>query len=324
MAAASRRRIVLSEATDPRVFTAGIRALDFCDVTMVCRDGNERDAVAKLAKEEGMADRLGKIDVVTAPEHPHFGAFSKNLEMRRAGKKIPDTTAPLNFANMLVSEKQVCGHVSGAVHTSGDVVKSAVQIVGLAGGISKVSSFFIFLKDSRKEPLIYADCAVNVNPTSQEMAEIAALSAASCKALYPDKEPKIAFCSFSTKGSAAGPEVQKVQDALAIFKEGNPSALADGEMQIDAALLESVGKKKAPGSPVAGQANVLIFPNLDSGNMCYKITERLAGFAATGPILQGMASPCNDLSRGCSSQDVEDAMVITALQAIAAGARVAP
>lgn len=164
--------------------------------------------------------------------------------------------------------------------------------------------------------MVYSDCGLVIDPSSEELAAIAAQSAASCKALLR-QEPKIAMLSFSTKGSARHAKVSKVTDALAILQDAHPEVQADGELQFDAAYLPSVGQTKAPGSDVAGQANVMIFPNLDAGNIGYKITQRIGGYAAIGPILQGLAKPANDLSRGCSAEDVTQMIAVTVLQAMA-------
>lgn len=308
--------MVLSEAADVRVLMAATRSLDFCDVTLVCRDAAERDVVHGLAKNEGKAAELAKMELVSAADHPERERLASALAARRAGKKVPDLSLPLNFANVLVMDKLAHGHVTGAVHTSGDVVRSAVQIVGMKQGVSKVSSFFVMDRKDRPQPLIFADCAVMVDPNSQELAEIADLAASNFSALFPDRTPKVALLSFSTKGSASSPHVDKVTEALRILKERRPDLACDGELQLDAALVEKTAKSKAPGSPVAGDANILVFPNLDSGNIGYKLTQRLGGFDAIGPVVQGLAGACNDLSRGCSSEDVEGTMILSCLQAM--------
>lgn len=249
-------------------------------------------------------------------DHPEAEAMRADLALRRKGKTIPDTSQPLGFANLLVAAGLADGHVAGAITSSGDVVKSAVQIVGMSEGVTKMSSFFVMAPQDR-EPMFFADCAVVVDPSSEELAEIASLAASNFRALFPERVPRVALLSFSTKGSASGLAVDKVTDALRFLRERCPDLDADGELQLDAAIVPSVAKSKAPGSNVAGDANVLIFPTLDAANIGYKLAQRLGGAAAVGPILQGLRKPCNDLSRGCSAEDVEGAMVITALQAVA-------
>lgn len=313
-AAANRRNIALAEPLDPRTLKAANGALEFCDITLVCSSGRERDQVLKLASELGFASSVGGMEVVAADEHPRRADFAAALAERRAGKKVPDLSQPLNFANALVAEGLADGHVSGAVHTSGDVVRSAVQIVGLRKDVSKVSSFFI-MEPPGREPLLFADCAVVVEPSAAELAEIADLAASNHRALFPAVEPRVALLSFSTKGSAESPSVHKVREALGLLRARSPGLACDGELQLDAALVPSIGAKKAPGSNVAGAANVLIFPSLDAANIGYKLVERLAGAKAAGPVLQGLKKPCNDLSRGCSAEDLEGTILITALQA---------
>lgn len=313
-AAANRRKIVLAEPLDPRTLTAANGAIDFCDVTLVCSSSKERDKVVALASELGFASSVGRMEVVAADSHPQGAAFSAALAARRGAKSVPDVGLPLNFANILVAEGLADGHVSGAVYTSGDVVRSAVQIVGLRPDVSKVSSFFI-MEPPGRDPLLFADCAVVVDPSAAELAEIADLAASNHRALFPDVEPRVALLSFSTKGSAESPSVHKVREALDLLRARSPSLACDGELQLDAALVPSVGAKKAPGSSVAGAANILIFPTLDAANIGYKLVERLAGAKAAGPVLQGLRRPCNDLSRGCSAEDLEGTILITALQA---------
>jgi phosphate acetyltransferase len=210
------------------------------------------------------------------------------------------------------------GEVTGADHSTGDVLRPAFHYVKTAPGISVVSgAFLMILKDKsfgEDGVLIYADGAVHPDPTDKELAEIAIATAHTTRAIA-GFEPRIAMLSFSTKGSASHELVDKVVSATKIAKEMAPDLMIDGELQADAALVEAIGQKKAPGSKIAGKANVLIFPNLDSGNIAYKLTQRLAGAEAIGPILQGMAAPVNDLSRGCSVSDIVSMIAITANQA---------
>jgi phosphate acetyltransferase len=219
---------------------------------------------------------------------------------------------------MMVYSRDAGGEVAGASNTTGNVLKAAFQTVGPAAGIKTVSSFFLMITNNKffgeNGIVLFADCAVNPNPDAQALAEIAVATAGNCKA-FLDVEARVAMLSFSSKGSATHPDVDKVTNALEIAKRMNPDLQIDGELQADAALLPSIGGKKAPGSPVAGKANVLIFPNLDAGNIGYKLVERIAEAEAVGPIIQGLAKPVNDLSRGCSVDDIVNVVAITAVQA---------
>ncbi|MBT1071194.1 phosphate acetyltransferase [Pelotalea chapellei] len=224
----------------------------------------------------------------------------------------------LYYAGMMVRNGDAGGEVAGATGTTGNVLKAAFQTVGPAKGIKTVSSFFLMVTKTpsfgENGIVLFADCAVNPNPDAQALAEIAVATAGNCKA-FLDVEARVGMLSFSTKGSATHPDCDKVLKAMEIAKQIQPDLLIDGELQADAALLPKVGEKKAPGSPVAGKANVLIFPDLDAGNIGYKLVERVAGAEAVGPIIQGLAKPVNDLSRGCSIDDIVNVTAITAVQA---------
>jgi phosphate acetyltransferase len=212
---------------------------------------------------------------------------------------------------MLVYEGKADGMVSGATHSTANTVRPALQIIKTKKGMSRVSGAMIM--ERKDEKYIFADCAINIDPDSETLAEIAYQSSKTAEMVGLD--PKIAMLSFSTKGSAKGPMVTKVQDATDLVHQKYPDLVCDGELQFDAAVVPRVGEAKAPGSAVAGHANVFIFPELQSGNISYKVAERLGGFSAIGPVLQGLAAPINDLSRGCKTEDVYLLAILTAAQA---------
>jgi phosphate acetyltransferase len=224
---------------------------------------------------------------------------------------------PLYFGNLMLMKGMADGLLAGADNTTGDVLRAALHTVKTKKGINTVSGAFVMIlpEDTYGDNgvFIFGDCAVNPDPTAEQLADIT-ISCAETKQSLIGGDSTVAMLSFSTKGSAAHPNVDKVTQALAMVKERRPDLMVDGELQLDAAVVQSVADKKAPGSEVAGKANVLVFPDLQSGNIGYKLVQRFANASAIGPILQGMAKPVNDLSRGCSVQDVVDMIAITALQ----------
>ena len=223
------------------------------------------------------------------------------------------------FGTMMVKMGDADGLVSGACHSTANTLRPALQILKTAPGTKLVSAFFIMCTKSPEfgadGTLLFADCGLNINPNADELSEIALASAESWKAFMPDEEPKVAMLSFSTMGSAKGDVPTKVQEAVKLANEKNPELALDGDLQLDAALVQSVADLKAPNSSVAGNANILVFPDLEAGNIGYKLVQRFGGAEAYGPVLQGIAKPVNDLSRGCSADDIVGVVAITAVQA---------
>lgn len=314
--------VVLPESYDERMFFAAQQIVEQGLAKVVLLGDVEQ--VKKTAAEKGVnLDGVDIVDPVTSPKlDGYIDAFvelrkSKGMTAEEARKIL---TAPDNlyFAGMMVRQGDAGGEVAGATSTTGNVLKAAFQTVGTAPGIKTVSSYFFMVTKTptfgENGIILFADCAVNPNPDAQALAEIAVATARNCKA-FLDVDARVAMLSFSTKGSAAHSDIDKVTKAMEIAKQIDPNILIDGELQADAALLPKVGEKKAPGSPVAGKANVLIFPDLDAGNIGYKLVERVAGAEAVGPIIQGLAKPVNDLSRGCSVEDIVNVAAITAVQA---------
>lgn len=320
-AKSSVKRIVLPEGTEPRTVKAAakITAQGIARVTLL---GNPED-VRRVAAETG-ADLAG-ISVIDPASDEKSAAYAELLfELRKAKGMTEDqarelvTGNPLYYGAVMLKAGDADGMVAGAINSTGNVLRPALQIIKTAPGIKVVSSCFIMeLPDAKwgdEGVMVFGDCAVIPNPSAEELAAIALASAESGRQLV-DLDPRVAMLSFSTKGSAKHENVTKVQEATKLAHELAPELPLDGELQADAALVESVGQLKSPGSAVAGHANVLVFPDLQAGNIGYKLVQRLAGAEAIGPIIQGLAKPVSDLSRGCSVDDIVSVVAITAVKA---------
>lgn len=320
-AAQHNKTIVLPEGNDDRIIEAA---------TMITKEGIARvillgnpEEITKKAKENSW--NLSGVQVMDHMKSDKMKYYveefaklrkSKGITLEQAREAMKD---PLYFGAMMVKLDVADGMTAGAVYATGDVLRPAFQIIKTAPGIPVVSSCFLMEMPDKKfganGAFVYGDCGVNPDPDAQQLGAIAASTAMTMKQVV-GHEPVVALLSFSTKGSAEHPKVDKVREATRIAQEMAPQFLFDGELQADAALVESVAVSKAPGSQVAGNANVLVFPDLDSGNIAYKLTQRLAGAEAVGPICQGLAKPVNDLSRGCNATDVMNVVAVTVLQSV--------
>lgn len=314
------KTIVLPEATDERVLQAAdiILKEGFANIILV---GDEKQLLDK-ANEKGFD--LSKATIVnpekSSKHEEYVEAFYelrklKGIDINKAKELIND---PVYFAMMMVKQGDCDGLVSGAIHSTADTLRPALQILKTAPNTKLVSAFFLMVVPNceygEKGTFVFSDCGLNPNPNAEELSEIAISSAKSFEQLV-GKTPRVGMLSFSTYGSAKSESTEKVVEATNLVKEKMPDLLVDGELQLDAAIIPEVANSKAPGSNVAGHANTLVFPNLDAGNIGYKLTQRLAKAEAYGPLCQGIAKPVNDLSRGCSAQDIVGVVAITAVQA---------
>ncbi len=318
IAKSDKQTIVLPEGAEPRTIKAAsiILKQGIADVVLL---GNEKEIQKAAEAVDISAAEI--INPATSEKLEDFTKFlyemrkEKGLTLEKAGELILN---PLYFGVMMVKTNMADGMVAGAINSTGNVLRPALQILKTSPGTKLVSSFFIMVVPNceygENGVFLFSDCGLNEDPDAEALSEIAISSATSFKQLV-NEEPKVAMLSYSTYGSAKSPLVDKVQVATKLAKEKRPDILLDGELQLDAAIVPSVGKAKAPDSQMAGTANVLIFPDLNAGNIGYKLTQRLAKAEAYGPITQGVAKPVNDLSRGCTAEDIVGVVAITCVQA---------
>jgi phosphate acetyltransferase len=306
-------KIVFPEGQDERILAAASRLASDGILTPIII-GNAGSVQAK-AQEVNVS--LEGCEVLDPSDNEFMDELVQSFVERRKGKATEEDAKKIlldenYFGTMLVYTGKAHGLVSGAAHSTADTVRPALQIIKTKEGVRKTSGVFIMVREDEK--YVFADCAINITPDSQDLAEIAVESAKTAEMF--DIDPRVAMLSFSTKGSAKSPETEKVTEAVNIAKEKAPELTLDGEFQFDAAFVPSVASKKAPDSEIKGDANVFVFPSLEAGNIGYKIAQRLGNFEAVGPILQGLNAPVNDLSRGCNEEDVYKLALITAAQAL--------
>ena len=322
-AKSNKQRIVLPESLEERTITAADRALadGLAEIILI---GNKEEILA-YAEKLGLRN-IGKATIIDPATSEKTAEYAKLLyELRKNKGMTPEQAAktvldPLYFGCLIIKSGDADGQISGALSTTGETLRPALQIIKCSPGITCVSGAMLMLTQApeygENGVLVIGDVAVTPAPDAGQLAQIAVCTARTAKSVAGFADPRVAMLSFSTKGSAKHEVVDKVVEATALAKELDPSLKIDGELQADAALVPSVGKKKAPGSEIAGSANVLVFPNLEVGNIAYKLIQRLGHAEAIGPILQGIAKPVNDLSRGCSVDDVYKLIAITACQAM--------
>jgi phosphate acetyltransferase len=316
----NKKTIVLPEASDLRTITAAATAIkeDYANVILL----GAEEKIKKLAEENTLD--ISKATIINPKTSSKTEVYASALYELRKAKGMTEEEAKekvldeVYFGMMMVKQGEADGLVSGAIHSTSDTLRPALQILKTAPGTKLVSAFFLMVVPncdySDDGVFVFGDCGLNPNPTAEELAEIAKSSSDSYKSLT-GKESKIAMLSYSTKGSAKSELVDKVVNATELVKTNYPELKVDGELQLDAAIVPEVAKSKAPGSEVAGQANTLIFPDLNAGNIGYKLVQRLGKAEAYGPLCQGIAKPVNDLSRGCSAEDIAGVIAITAVQA---------